>query len=87
MNQASQKTNIPESNIIDDLRALISKDMTRVNEFIQSQLHSDVALIDQLGHYIVNSGGKSSIMSLSYVPLYYSPTPLQALIPVIASSV
>ncbi len=58
MNQASQKTNIPESNIIDDLRALISEDMARVNEFIQSQLHSDIALIDQLGHYIVNSGGK-----------------------------
>ena len=58
MNQVNQKKNIPENDIIDDLRALISKDMARVNEFIQSQLHSDVALIDQLGHYIVNSGGK-----------------------------
>lgn len=32
--------------------------MSRVNELIHAQLHSDVTLIDQLGHYIVNSGGK-----------------------------
>ncbi len=49
---------VPGAANIDDLRALISDDMTRVDEHIQSQLHSDVLLIDQLGHYIVNSGGK-----------------------------
>jgi octaprenyl-diphosphate synthase len=32
--------------------------MAKVNDLIESQLHSDVLLIDQLGHYIVNSGGK-----------------------------
>ncbi|MGH8247156.1 MAG: octaprenyl diphosphate synthase [Gammaproteobacteria bacterium] len=39
-------------------RALIARDMERVNELIHRRLHSDVGLIDQLGHYIVNSGGK-----------------------------
>jgi octaprenyl-diphosphate synthase len=32
--------------------------MRAVNAMIQQQLHSDVILINQLGHYIVNSGGK-----------------------------
>ena len=32
--------------------------MTRMDALIQDRLHSDVGLIDQLGHYIVNSGGK-----------------------------
>lgn len=40
------------------IRTLIDQDMQKVNELIHQQLHSDVALINQLGHYIVNSGGK-----------------------------
>jgi len=40
------------------IQALASNDMTAVNDLIYSQLHSDVALINQLGIYIVNSGGK-----------------------------
>lgn len=56
--QAKQQQTLPEEANIDDLRALISADMNKVNEHIQSQLYSDVPLIDQLGHYIVNSGGK-----------------------------
>jgi len=32
--------------------------MAAVNRLIREALHSEVALIDQLGHYIVNSGGK-----------------------------
>ncbi|ALP54681.1 octaprenyl diphosphate synthase [Candidatus Tenderia electrophaga] len=32
--------------------------MTAVNRVIQDRLQSDVALINQLGHYIINSGGK-----------------------------
>ncbi len=32
--------------------------MSTVNDLIYSQLHSDVALINQLGIYIVNAGGK-----------------------------
>lgn len=32
--------------------------MTSVDSMIQSRLQSDVVLINQLGHYIINSGGK-----------------------------
>ena len=32
--------------------------MSAVNAMIQSRLRSDVVLINQLGHYIINSGGK-----------------------------
>ncbi len=43
---------------LDEIRLLSQHDMTAVNEHIFSQLNSDVALINQLGIYIVNSGGK-----------------------------
>ena len=41
-----------------NIQALAHTDMTAVNELIYSQLQSDVALINQLGVYIVNAGGK-----------------------------
>lgn len=41
-----------------NIQALAQQDMTAVNELIYSQLQSDVALINQLGVYIVNAGGK-----------------------------
>lgn len=37
---------------------LVSDDMTLVNEIISSNLNSEVALINQLGAYIVQAGGK-----------------------------
>jgi octaprenyl-diphosphate synthase len=40
------------------IQALSQNDMTKVNDLIYGQLHSDVALINQLGVYIVNAGGK-----------------------------
>jgi len=40
------------------IQALSQQDMNKVNELIHGQLHSDVALINQLGIYIVNAGGK-----------------------------
>ena len=40
------------------IQALTQTDMTAVNDLIYSQLHSDVALINQLGVYIINAGGK-----------------------------
>lgn len=43
---------------LDEIRLLSQQDMAAVNEHIFSQLNSDVALINQLGIYIVNSGGK-----------------------------
>lgn len=43
---------------LEDIRQLSMADMDAVNQHIFSQLTSDVALINQLGIYIVNSGGK-----------------------------
>ncbi len=43
---------------IEHIRELISADMARVNSLIEKSLYSEVGLIDQLGHYIINSGGK-----------------------------
>jgi len=43
---------------IDAIRSLAADDMAAVNHLIQRRLSSEVVLIDQLGHYIVNSGGK-----------------------------
>ena len=40
------------------LRALTDEDMQAVNALIMNRLHSDVALIKQLGVYIINGGGK-----------------------------
>lgn len=43
---------------LDQIRSLADSDMQAVNALIQTQVNSDVALINQLGFYIVNSGGK-----------------------------
>jgi octaprenyl-diphosphate synthase len=40
------------------IRELISDDMQAVNDLILQRLSSDVVLINQIGHYIVGSGGK-----------------------------
>jgi len=40
------------------IQSLSSEDMDAVNELILSRLQSDVALVNQVGYYIVNSGGK-----------------------------
>ncbi|MDN4503516.1 octaprenyl diphosphate synthase [Alteromonadaceae bacterium BrNp21-10] len=42
----------------EQIQQLAAADMQSVNDLIQQQLSSDVALINQLGFYIVNSGGK-----------------------------
>lgn len=43
---------------INAIQTLIKDDMQRVNQLIHAQMQSDVALVNQLGLYIVNSGGK-----------------------------
>lgn len=43
---------------IDHIRELIAPDMDQVNRLIEESLYSEVGLIDQLAHYIINSGGK-----------------------------
>jgi octaprenyl-diphosphate synthase len=40
------------------IQNLISQDMQTVNELIKKRLSSKVALVNQLSHYIINSGGK-----------------------------
>ncbi|MDX1444352.1 MAG: octaprenyl diphosphate synthase [Gammaproteobacteria bacterium] len=43
---------------LDDIRSLIGDDLDTLDREIREQLASDVVLINQLGHYIINSGGK-----------------------------
>jgi octaprenyl-diphosphate synthase len=43
---------------LNTIKALSAPDMQAVNQLIQEQVASDVVLINQLGFYIVNSGGK-----------------------------
>ncbi|WP_194756325.1 octaprenyl diphosphate synthase [Aliidiomarina indica] len=43
---------------LDQVKALSDADMSAVNSIITAQLSSNVALINQLGFYIINSGGK-----------------------------
>lgn len=43
---------------ISEIQTLIAPEMQQVNEAILAQLNSDVALINQLGFYIIQSGGK-----------------------------
>ena len=54
------KTSAPEQpeNYVDTLHGLIYEDMQFVDNLIHDSLQSDVVLINQVGHYIVNSGGK-----------------------------
>jgi octaprenyl-diphosphate synthase len=41
-----------------EFAALVAEDMVAVDRMIREQLHSEVALVNQLGHYIIGSGGK-----------------------------
>jgi len=43
---------------ISEVNELIAEDMQFVNQLILKRLESDVVLINQIGHYIINSGGK-----------------------------
>jgi len=43
---------------IEEIRALVDRDMEVVNDLILERLRSDVVLVNQLGEYIIGSGGK-----------------------------
>jgi octaprenyl-diphosphate synthase len=43
---------------IESLKALVTDEMEGMDALIRTSLQSDVALINQLSHYIINSGGK-----------------------------
>ena len=40
------------------IRANVESDLEAVNKYIVDQLHSDVPLVENMGHYIVGAGGK-----------------------------
>ena len=41
-----------------DIRAVVESDFLAVNDFIVEQLYSEVTLVESIGHYIVEAGGK-----------------------------
>lgn len=41
-----------------DIQALVAEDFAAANTLIRKQLHSDVPLVETIGQYIVDSGGK-----------------------------
>jgi len=43
---------------LDSLKQLLAPDMAAVDAVIRARLHSEVVLVNQVGEYIVNSGGK-----------------------------
>ena len=43
---------------LEQLRRLVHEDVAAVDRLIRARLYSDVVLINQLGHYIINGGGK-----------------------------
>ncbi len=43
---------------LEQIKTLVSQDMDAVDALIRRRLHSEVVLINQLGHYIVSGGGK-----------------------------
>lgn len=40
------------------IRASVTQEFEQVNQLIVEQLHSDVAMVENVGHYIVDAGGK-----------------------------
>jgi len=43
---------------LENLKQLLAADMAAVDQVIRTRLHSEVLLINQVGEYIINSGGK-----------------------------
>lgn len=46
---------------IKDIQHLIKADIDGNNKYIIDSLSSDVVLINQISHYIINSGGKGYV--------------------------
>lgn len=58
MNQSDAIARQAPATSLDTMYALVAGDMRLVNELIERRLYSGVELINQLSHYIINSGGK-----------------------------
>ncbi len=57
LNQTSAGVKKP-GDLLSSINTLVGEDMAAVDRHIQNELRSDVALIEQIGHYIVGAGGK-----------------------------
>ncbi len=57
MIQSLDKLNEDQS-IIEEIRSLLNEDWQKMNQEIQVQLDTEVGLINNISHYIINSGGK-----------------------------
>ncbi|HEY8159002.1 MAG: polyprenyl synthetase family protein [Methylobacter sp.] len=56
--QPQSSTNIPAPIDFDSIKKLTTTEAKAVDQLIINELSSDVVLINQMGHYIVGSGGK-----------------------------
>jgi len=54
----TQSTTLSNSSPLDTIQSCITADIQAVNTVITHSLHSEVTLVNQVAHYIVNSGGK-----------------------------
>lgn len=48
----------PSVDTMQEIRHVVASEFAAVNDFILTQLHSNVALVENIGHYIVDAGGK-----------------------------
>ena len=71
----SQTNNAPTIDF-DAIKSLTTNEAKAVDQLIIDELSSDVVLINQIGHYIVNSGGKRlrpMLLLLAALFFYYLP--------------
>ena len=57
-NSVAQPVVPPSNAALADIFALVREDFDRVNALIPRQLSSDIALVEEIGRYIVDAGGK-----------------------------
>jgi len=63
MNQITGQSSVaqdskPAEHTLDDVYHLVAEEFQRVNELIPNRLTSDVEMVEEIGRYIVESGGK-----------------------------
>ena len=59
MNRAAEvNANAPSAATLDDLYRLVAGEFDKITALIPNQLTSDVDMVEEIGHYIVESGGK-----------------------------
>ena len=56
------------------IREVVATEFQAVNDLIIEQLHSDVGLVENIGHYIVDAGGKRLRPLLSLLAAFCTTT-------------